>query len=101
MVPIDTLKSKFDEPSSGSCSTAYLPGLNCSGIGNGSSSSSDAMTHTLPVQLIICFMVSLAMTSSFCCLSPYTFVPLAAPSMSTKPARRTYPEMILEASAMS
>ena len=98
---MDTLKSKLDEPSSGSCITAYLPGLCSAAIGNGCSSSSDAMIQTRPVQLIICFMVSLATRSSFCWISPWMLVLPTAPSMSTSPARLTYPEMIFEASAIS
>src|SRR5437899_2968409 len=85
------------EPSSGSYSTTYLPAGLPDGTGTGSSSSSDAVTHTRPVCWMLWRTVSLANRSSFCCRSPETFTAPAAPRMSVSPARRTWREMILAA----
>src|SRR5207244_3100096 len=85
------------EPSSGSYSTTYLPAGLPDGTGTGSSSSSDAVTHTRPVCWMLWRTVSLANRSSFCCRSPETFTAPAEPRMSVSPARRTWREMILAA----
>ena len=79
MVPTAAFTSMLDEPSSGSKSTAYLPTPYSGGTGMISSSSSDAMTHTRPVWLRQFLMVSLASTSSFCWISPCTFLTPSVP----------------------
>src|SRR6266542_4934890 len=73
MVPIETLTSMLVEPSSGSYRTTYLPAGLPGGTGTGSSSSSDAVTHTRPVCCTLLRTVSFANRSSFCCRSPETF----------------------------
>src|SRR2546425_1129682 len=97
IVPIETLTSMLAEPSSGSYSTTYLPAGLPDGTGTGSSSSSEAVTHTRPVCWMLWRTVSLAKRSSFCCRSPETFTAPAAPRMSVSPARRTWREMIFAA----
>jgi hypothetical protein len=101
IVPTAPLTSMFDEPSSGSKSTAYLPARYSVGIEMISSSSSDAMTQTRPVWFMAFLRVSLAKTSSFCCSSPWTFTAPAAPRMLTSPARRIAAATILVPRAMS
>jgi len=77
-VPVDTLQSIFDEPSSGSKATQYLP-ANLSGTMIGSSSSSEtstAQTH----ELVSAFtMISLDSTSSFFTSSPEALADPARP----------------------
>src|ERR1043166_603690 len=85
------------EPSSGSYRTTYLPAGLPGGTGTGTGSSSDAVTHTRPVNCTLWRTVSLANRSSFCCRSPDTFTAPAEPRMSVRPARRTWREMILAA----
>src|SRR2546428_778225 len=97
IVPIETLTSMLAEPSRGSYNTTYLPAGFPGGTGTGSSSSSDAVTHTRPVCRMLWRPVSLAKRSSFCCRSPETFTASVAPRMSVKPARRTWREMIFAA----
>src|SRR2546426_4428942 len=97
IVPIETLTSMLAEPSRGSYNTTYLPAGFPGGTGTGSSSSSDAVTHTRPVCWMLWRTVSLAKRSSFCCRSPETFTAPAAPRMSVSPARRTWREMIFAA----
>lgn len=101
MVPIDTLTSMLLDPSSGSYRTTYLPAGTLAGTGVGSSSSSDASTHTRPVNWRLLRTVSLAMRSSFCWRSPDTFTVVDPPRMSVSPARRTLREMIFAARQMS
>src|ERR1051325_8562342 len=97
MVPIDTFTSMLAEPSSGSYNTTYFPDGLPAGTGTGAWSSSDAVTHTRPVNCTLWRTVSLANRSSFCCRSPETFTAPAEPRMSVRPARRTWGEMILAA----
>src|SRR2546430_2681930 len=89
IVPIDTLTSMLVEPSSGSYMITYLPRRDVLGQSIGSSSSSDATTHTRPACCTALRTVSRANRSSFCCRSPETFTAPAAPRMSVRPARRT------------
>src|SRR5207245_412743 len=96
-VAIETLTSMLAEPSRGSYNTTYLPAGFPGGTGTGSSSSSDAVTHTRPVCWMLWRTVSLAKRSSFCCRSPETFTAPAVPRMSVSPARRTWREMIFAA----
>src|ERR687892_149721 len=93
--------SMFDEPSSGSYTTTYFPARWSAGTGTGSSSSSDAVTHTRPVYWMALRTVLLAKTSSFCWTSPCTLVVPKAPRISFRPARRTWWEIILAARQMS
>src|SRR6266568_2474281 len=85
------------EPSSGSYNTTYFPDGLPAGTGTGAWSSSDAVTHTRPVNCTLWRTVSLAKRSSFCCKSPETLTAPAGPRMSVRPARRTWREMILAA----
>src|SRR2546422_5504068 len=97
IVPIETLTSMLAEPSRGSYNTTYLPAGFPGGTGTGSSSSSDAVTHTRPVCWMLWRTVSLAKRSSFCCRSPETFTAPAVPRMSVSPARRTWRGVIFPA----
>src|SRR2546425_6354286 len=97
IVPIETFTSMLVEPSSGSYNTTYLPAGLPEGTGTGSSSSSEAVTHTRPLCWMLWRTVSLAKRSSFCCRSPETFTAPAVPRMSVSPARRTWREMIFAA----
>src|SRR6266487_712950 len=97
MVPIDTFTSMLAEPSSGSYNTTYFPDGLPAGTGTGAWSSSDAVTHTRPVNCTLWRTVSLAKRSSFCCKSPETLTAPAGPRMSLRPARRTCREMIFAA----
>src|SRR6266705_515579 len=85
------------EPSSGSYNTTYFPDGLPAGTGTGAWSSSDAVTHTRPVNCTLWRTVSLAKRSSFCCKSPETLTAPAGPRMSLRPARRTCREMIFAA----
>src|SRR5205807_8406040 len=77
--------------------TTYCPDGLPGGTGTGGGSSSDAVTHTRPVNCTLWRTVSLAKRSSFCCKSPETLTAPAGPRMSLRPARRTCREMILAA----
>src|ERR1043166_6913944 len=76
------------EPSSGSYRTTYLPAGLPGGTGTGTGSSSDAVTHTRPVNCTLWRTVSLANRASFCCRSPDTFTAPAEPRMSGRHAPR-------------
>ena len=90
MVPTPTQTSRFDEPSSGSKTTQYLPPSTPRFRIVGSSFSSDA-THAMVGRLPRhCMRMSLAMTSSFCWVSPCTFAPPPSPRTSSMRARRTF-----------
>ena len=98
IVPTLTQTSRFDEPSSGSKTTQYLPPSTPRFRMVGSSFSSEA-THAIVGRLPRhCIRMSLAMTSSFCCDSPCTFASPASPSTSSMRARRTLAAMALAAS---
>ena len=89
IVPTPTQTSRFDEPSSGSKTTQYLPPSTPRLRIVGSSSSSEATTASvgrLPRHLV---RMSLAITSSFCWVSPWTLAPPSSPSTSSMRARRT------------
>lgn len=71
--PIETKHSIFDEPSNGSKYTIYFP---CCSVSTSItvSFSSDTSKHVWNDDFNMFINSSLAMTSSFCCVSPWTFV---------------------------
>ena len=71
--PIETRHSIFEEPSSGSKYTMYFP---CCSVSTSMtvSFSSDTNKHVWNDDLSMFINSSFAITSNFCCVSPWTFV---------------------------
>src|SRR5439155_112848 len=94
IVPIDTLTSMLVEPSSGSYMITYLPRRDVLGQSIGSSSSSDATTHTRPVCCTPLRTVPRAHRSHFGCrmavmiVRPHADHGLARPQLAEPRIRR-------------
>mmetsp|Transcript_27913 Transcript_27913/g.70004 ORF Transcript_27913/g.70004 Transcript_27913/m.70004 type:complete len:200 (-) Transcript_27913:85-684(-) len=100
MVPMETLASTLEEPSSGSNAQQYLAFL-FSSMRMGCSSSSDTITDTVVERFRLMIMASLQMTSNLSWFSPCTFCTPWAPNRLKSPAHRTLEEMYLDAISMA
>jgi len=98
MVPVDTLQSMFEEPSSGSKATQKRP-ASSSGTMIGSSFSSDTSTAHEPDLTSALMKMSLESTSSFFWSSPVEFTSPARPNRLAMPALAHAREVALHASA--
>ena len=80
--PIETRHSIFDEPSNGSKYTMYFP---CCSVSTSItvSFSSDTSKHVWNDDFSMFINSSFAMTSNFCCVSPWTFVKPEIPYLNT------------------
>ncbi len=101
IVPTPTETSRFEDPSRGSKKTAYRPPSSRLRSTVGSSSSSLTKTPMLARLPRHALMISLEMTSNFCCRSPCVFSAANSPSTSSIRARRTLLPMVLVASEMA
>src|SRR5574343_260966 len=97
MVPMETLTSMFEEPSSGSKVSRYSPfGKRC-GTRCGRSISSEAMAARWPPHSLASSRMSLDSTSSFFCASPCTLSLPASPSTPPSPPLPMSTEMVWQA----
>mmetsp|Transcript_47971 Transcript_47971/g.108906 ORF Transcript_47971/g.108906 Transcript_47971/m.108906 type:complete len:227 (+) Transcript_47971:716-1396(+) len=100
MVPVDTLQSMLEEPSSGSKATHRLP-RRCAGTMIGASCSSETSRAHVPELTRALHMISSDSKSSFLTSSPEEFSRPARPYRSEMPALRTARTMNLKESVMA
>jgi len=98
MVPVLTLQSMLDEPSSGSKATQKRPAFS-SGTMMGSSSSSETRTAHEPDLMSALTKMSLDSTSSFFWSSPLEFCSPCMPNRLAMPALAQARDVALHASA--